>query len=210
MQDSFEKLTAFNITTGNFEIFKKEDCKFQYRDSIFKNKLKGKRIICDITLRLKESNHRLVTGYKALTDYLEQNGINNPGIKDIFDAVIKIRRSKLPDPASIGNAGSFFKNPVISREKYQQLKKKFPDIPSYNIGNDQYKIPAAWFIDQAGWKGRQVGNVGTYKNQALVLVNLGGASGREIYTHALTIRDSVEKKFGIDLNPEVNIIGSDS
>lgn len=210
LKDCFEKLTAFNCKTGEFEIFKKEDCEFKYRDSIFKNKLKGERIICDITLRLTASEHRYETSYKALSDHLESKGINKPGIKDIFDAVVEIRQSKLPDPAEIGNAGSFFKNPVVSEKEFQQLKNSFPEIPFYEIGNGQYKLPAAWFIDQAGWKGKQVGNVGTYKNQALVLVNLGGATGREIYNHALTIRDSVQKKFGIDLNPEVNIIGSNS
>jgi len=208
LQDCFEKLTAFNCDTGDIEIFEREDCKFGYRDSIFKNELKGRRIICDITLRLTSKNHRLETSYKALSDHLQNKGIHSPGIEDIFDAVVEIRKSKLPDPAKIGNAGSFFKNPVVSREKFQQLKEKYSDIPSYDMGNGEYKLPAAWFIDQAGWKGKQAGNVGTYKNQALVLVNLGGATGREIYEHAMTIRDSVHKKFGIDLNPEVNIIGS--
>jgi len=169
--------------------------------------LKNRRIICDVTLQLTVKNHRLETSYKALSDHLSNKGIDSPGIRDIFDAVVEIRQSKLPDPAKIGNAGSFFKNPVISAEKLHQLKERFPNMPTYDMGNERYKVPAAWLIDQAGWKGKQVGRVGTYKNQALVLVNLGGATGQEIYAHALTIRDSVEKKFGIDLNPEVNIIG---
>ncbi len=208
LQDCFEKLTAFNCETGDFETFEKEDCKFGYRDSIFKNELKNRRIICDITLRLTVKNHRLETSYKALSDHLQNKRILKPGIRDIFDAVVEIRKSKLPDPAKIGNAGSFFKNPVVSQKKFLQLKEKYSDVPSYKMGNGKFKLPAAWFIDQAGWKGKQAGNVGTYKNQALVLVNLGGATGPEIYKHAMTIRDSVKKKFGIDLNPEVNIIGS--
>lgn len=207
LRDCFVKLTAFNCSTGKFEVFEKNDCNFGYRDSIFKNELKGKRIICDVTLRLTQNNHRLDTTYNALAGHLQNKGIDSPGIQDIFDAVVEIRQSKLPDPAKIGNAGSFFKNPVISAEKLHQLKEKFPAMPSYDMGDNQYKVPAAWFIDQAGWKGKQIGRVGAYKNQALVLVNLGGATGREVYEHALTIRDSVEKKFGIDLNPEVNIIG---
>ncbi|CAN5179263.1 UDP-N-acetylmuramate dehydrogenase [soil metagenome] len=210
LQDCFEKLTAFNCETGDIEFFEREDCKFGYRDSIFKNELKGRRIICDITLRLTGNNHRLETSYKALSDHLKNKGIHKPGIQDIFDAVVEIRKSKLPDPAKIGNAGSFFKNPVVSQEKFLQLKEKYSEIPSYDMGNGEYKLPAAWLIDQAGWKGKQAGNVGTFKNQALVLVNLGGATGREIYKHAMTIRDSVQKKFGIDLNPEVNIIGSNN
>lgn len=208
IQDCFVKLTAFNCKTGAFEKFESEDCTFGYRDSIFKNELKGRRIICDLTLRLTGNNHRLETSYKALSDHLRNKGIHEPGMRDIFDAVVEIRKSKLPDPAKIGNAGSFFKNPVLSQIKFLRLKEKYSDIPSYDMGNGEYKLPAAWFIDQAGWKGKQAGNVGTYKNQALVLVNLGGATGREIYNHAMTIRDSVQKKFGVDLNPEVNIIGS--
>jgi len=207
LKDCFVKLTAFNCSAGTFEVFEKKDCNFEYRDSIFKNELKGKRIICDVTLRLTAKNHRLDTTYNALAVHLQNKGIDSPGIQDIFDAVVEIRQSKLPDPAKIGNSGSFFKNPVITAEKLHQLKDKFPSMPSYDMGDGQHKVPAAWFIDQAGWRGKQVGRVGTYKNQALVLVNLGGATGREIYEHALTIRDSVKEKFGVSLNPEVNIIG---
>lgn len=208
LEECFVRLTAFNTQTGGVEIFERDECKFGYRDSIFKNELKSVRIVCDITLSLTESGHKLETGYRALADHLKDKGVVNPRLRDIFDSVVEIRRSKLPDPAQIGNVGSFFKNPVVSEEKYNQLISSFPDMPCYPIGESKYKLPAAWFIDQAGWKGKQYGNVGTYKNQALVLVNLGGATGAEIYRHALTIRDSVKEKFGIDLNPEVNIIGS--
>ena len=207
LKDCFVRLTAFNTETGEIEIFDQDECRFGYRDSIFKNELKGARIICDISLKLSEAGHKLETGYRALADHLKKKGVKKPGLRDIFDSVVEIRRSKLPDPAEIGNAGSFFKNPVVSQNKYSRLIKSFPGMPSYPIGDDEYKIPAAWFIDQAGWKGKQFGNVGTYKNQALVLVNLGGATGAEIYRHALKIRDSVKEKFGVDLNPEVNIVG---
>lgn len=207
LMDSFVQLTAFNTQSGEVEIFNRDECRFGYRDSIFKNELKGARIICDISLNLSESGHKLETGYRALADHLREKGVENPGLGDIFDSVVEIRRSKLPDPAKIGNAGSFFKNPVVSQNKYDQLISSFPNMPSYPIGEEKYKLPAAWFIDQAGWKGKQFGNVGTYKNQALVLVNLGGATGSEIYDHALKIRNSVKEKFEIDLKSEVNIIG---
>lgn len=207
LKDIFVKLTAFNTETGAFETFYKEDCEFAYRDSIFKNELKGKRIICDVTLRLTLQPHKLEKSYNALSQYLDQKGISDPGIKDIFNAVVDIRSSKLPDPGEIGNAGSFFKNPVISEPIWNRLKNEYPDMPSYQIGRNSYKIPAAWFIEKAGLKGKRDGNVGTYKNQALVLVNFGGATGLEIYQHAKKIQASVQKLFGINLDPEVNIIG---
>lgn len=207
LRDCFEELTAFDTSTGTFETFNREECRFGYRDSMFKNDQKGAYIICDLTLRLRSKDHRLVTGYKALSNYLDSENIHTPTIKDIFNAVVAVRRSKLPDPADIGNAGSFFKNPVVPPKKYKTLKKEFPDLPSYTLDSGDYKLPAAWLIDQAGWKGKRIGNVGSYENQALVLVNHGGATGREIYAHAMRIRDSVLETFGVDLSPEVNIIG---
>lgn len=210
LQDVFESLTAFDLTSGTFKTFESKECRFGYRDSIFKRELRGKVVICDVSMRLTRSDHQLNVSYSGLRKHLERKGIGTPSIRDIFDAVIEIRRSKLPDPASIGNAGSFFKNPVVNEEEYVRLKSENPDIPSYKLAIDEYKIPAAWLIEQAGWKGKKVGNVGTYENQALVLVNHGGASGREIYNHALKIRASVLQQFGIDLHPEVNILGTDS
>jgi len=207
LQDVFEKLTAFNTKSGNVETFTAKDCKFGYRDSIFKHEKKKDYIICSLSLRLTTSGHRCETSYKSLSDHLKKRGVNEPGIKDIFDAVVEIRRSKLPDPAKIGNAGSFFKNPVVTARRFNILQDNFPDLPYYKLENNMFKLPAAWFIDQTGWKGKRVGNVGSYKNQALVLVNLGGATGREIYNHAMRIKESVKQKFGVDLKPEVNIIG---
>ncbi len=205
-----EHLTAFDVEEGAFKIFTPEECNFAYRNSIFKNEYKGRMIVTDVTMRLKRNSPQINIDYYALSDYMKANSIKNPGIFDVFDAVVAIRTSKLPDPSLLGNAGSFFKNPIVDKSTYSILKEDYPDIPSYEIGSDEIKIPAGWLIEQAGWKGKRVGNVGTYKNQALVIVNFGGATGDEIYRHALNIQKSVLEKFGIDLRPEVNIIGNHS
>lgn len=203
-----EELTAFDVEEGTFKTFKPEECNFAYRDSIFKNEYKGKMIITDVTMRLKKKSHQINIDYYALSDYMEINSISSPGISDVFEAVVSIRTSKLPDPSLLGNAGSFFKNPIVDKSVYNELQKHYPAIPSYEMGKNEFKIPAGWLIEQAGWKGKRVGNVGTYKNQALVIVNFGGATGDEIYQHAKNIQKSVHQKFGIDLKPEVNIIGN--
>mgnify|MGYP006272865665 CR=1 FL=1 len=210
LREVFTSLTAFNLQTGSFETFDAAACEFGYRDSVFKRRLRGKVIICDVSMRLTASHHNLNLAYSGLSRHLSEKGIETPSIRDIFDAVVEIRRSKLPDPGDIGNAGSFFKNPVLEREEFNRLESEYPDVPSYKIGANEYKVPAAWLIEKAGWKGKQVGNVGTYENQALVLVNHGEASGREIYDHARNIRASVLQIFGIDLHPEVNIVGTHS
>lgn len=207
LKDRFFSLKVFNVKTGQFLTFGPEDCKFGYRDSVFKHDLKGKMIITELTLRLTTQNHKLNTEYSGLSGYLEKNGISEPGIKNIFESVVAIRTSKLPDPDDIGNAGSFFKNPIVNVAKYRDLKDQFPGMPFYKMDDGEYKIPAAWFIEQAGWKGKRVGNVGSYKNQALVIVNHGGATGREVYNYAKKIQKSVQKHFGVDLKPEVNMIG---
>lgn len=203
----FEKLTAFDISAGKFVIYKKSDCDFGYRDSIFKRKLKGKIIVTDVTLQLqKESFYQVNDSYYALQDYLKSNNILSPSVKDIYEAVINIRRSKLPDPKLLGNAGSFFKNPFITQKTLARLQQASPKIPFYPADNELVKIPAGWLIEQAGWKGKRFGNVGTYKNQALVIVNFGGATGQEVFSHARKIQASVQEKFGIELTPEVNIV----
>ena len=204
----FESLTAFFIESGEFKTFNGEECRFGYRDSIFKQELKGKVVVTSVSLKLTKGDHRLNTNYRSLAEYLQEAGISKPGIRDIFEAVITIRKSKLPDPSLIGNAGSFFKNPVVNIEVHDRLKNSYSEMPSYKVDEQQMKIPAGWLIEKAGWKGKRVGNVGTYENQALVIVNFGGADGEEIYNHALTIKESVSEKFGIDLVPEVNIFGS--
>lgn len=207
LKDCFHELTAFMMKSGELKTFKAEDCNFGYRNSIFKRELKGEAIVCDVTLRLTQDNYSLNLNYKGIAEFLDSANISNPDIHDIFNAVVAIRRSKLPDPSDYGNAGSFFKNPILDSESYARLKKKYPEVPSYKLNENEFKIPAAWLIDQAGWKGRRIGNVGTYKNQALVIVNHGDATGEEIYNHAKTIQKSVLDMFDVDLQPEVNIVG---
>jgi UDP-N-acetylmuramate dehydrogenase len=203
----FESLELFDMETESFKTYTHDQCGFGYRDSIFKHDLKGKVIVTSITLKLKKPPHKINTSYYALENYLEEKEITSPGIKDVFEAVIAIRKSKLPDPSLIGNAGSFFKNPVISKNAFNKLKKHNPDVPSFEAGRGMIKVPAGWLIEKAGWKGKKIGNVGTYKNQALVIVNHGNATGPEIFNHAMNIRESVKEMFGIELTPEVNIVG---
>lgn len=206
LKDVFIKLEAVELQTGKFVTFTHSDCRFGYRDSIFKNDYKGKYFITHIYLKLTRHQHRIDTSYGAIQQILEQKGITEPTIREVSEAVIAIRSSKLPDPARLGNSGSFFKNPVIPNDQLLELQKNFPGIVSYPVKNDQSKVPAGWLIEQCGWKGRRVGNTGAHKHQALVLVNYGGATGQEILALAREIGKSVEKKFGIKLQTEVNII----
>ncbi len=208
IKDVFDHLTAINIKTGHTEIFNKTSCEFGYRTSVFKTKLKDKYIITRIVLKLNKK-YKTNTSYKDLQNYFENKNVVTPGIKEVFDAVIEIRSAKLPNPNEVGNAGSFFKNPVISTKEFENLKKKFPEIPGYDINTGQVKVPAAWLIEQCGWKGKSKGNVGTWPNQALVIVNNGNATGLEILKFAKALHNDVKKKFGITLEPEVNIIGSE-
>ena len=204
LEEVFMHLRAVHIETGEIRVFDKEQCLFGYRNSIFKNELKGQNIITDVTLKLRK-HHEVNTSYRALSDKLAEKGIKDPNIKQVSDAVIEIRQSKLPDPADIGNTGSFFKNPVISKDNFNKLQGEFPEIPHYPAGN-KIKIPAAWLIDQCGWKGKRVGDAGVHKMQALVIVNYGSATGEDIMSLAKKIQNSVKKKFGVELIPEVNII----
>lgn len=205
IKDVFEELEAYEIATGKLRTFNNEECEFGYRESIFKRALKGKYIILSITLKLSRKAV-LNTSYGAIENELKASGIERPTIKDVSDAVIKIRQSKLPDPAEIGNSGSFFKNPVISWEQFEKLQEEYPNIANYPIDENQVKIAAGWLIDQAGWKGKTLGNYGVHKNQALVLVNYGGASGADIYDLSEEILQSIHKKYGIQLEREVNIL----
>ncbi len=202
----FEELEFFEIQTGKFKSFAADECNFGYRDSIFKRELKGKVVITNVTLRLTKKNHKINISYRSLADYLENKQIDQPDIRDVFNAVVAIRRSKLPDPESLGNAGSFFKNPVVPKSTFKKLSEQYDKIPHYPVNGENVKIPAGWLIEKAGWKGKRVGNVGTYENQALVIVNHGGATGEEIYQHAMKIQNSVKKIFGISLAPEVNVV----
>jgi UDP-N-acetylmuramate dehydrogenase len=204
LEDVFEELTAVHIETGEERTFSKTECKFGYRDSIFKNEDKGDFVITGVTLKLQKSPSVNIS-YRALSEKLEEEGITNPGIKGISKAVIEIRQSKLPDPAEIGNTGSFFKNPVLPKSEFEELQKNHPDIPHYPSGED-VKVPAAWLIDHCGWKGKRFGDAGVHKMQALVIVNYGNASGNDIWELATRIQKSVKETFGVTLTPEVNIV----
>lgn len=205
IKDCFEELFAVEIESGKLVKFTNAECKFGYRESIFKHEAKNKYIIVAVTFKLNR-NPKLNTSYGAIGDTLKQKGITQPSIKDVSNAVIEIRQSKLPDPKVLGNSGSFFKNPEISEARYLELKSSVPDIPGYPTQPGYIKVPAGWLIERCGWKGKVVGNVGSHKDQALVIVNYGGASGSEIYALAMAIQQSVLDHFGITITPEVNII----
>lgn len=205
LQDVFHSCRAFEISSGKIKIFSKEDCGFNYRDSIFKSLGKGLFIITEVTLKLSGVFKPHVS-YGAITEELSKRGIDQPNIKDLSQVISHIRVSKLPDPSTIGNAGSFFKNPVIPVSKFIQLQSHFPDIVHFPAAEGFVKISAGWLIEYCGWKGKVVGNTGTWKNQALVLVNHGNATGNEILSFSSTIIESVSSVFGIELEREVNIL----
>jgi len=205
LKDVFESCRAFEITTCTFKTFNKEDCGFGYRESVFKTTLKGQYIITSVKFQLSLVPN-LNLHYGAITQELTNRNINHPTIKDVSQVVSHIRVSKLPDPSTIGNAGSFFKNPVIPASQFQKVQNQFPEIVNYPAGDGLVKLAAGWLIEQCGWRGKTVGNTGTWKNQALVLVNHGGATGTEIYALSSQIIDSVYTKFGVLLEREVNII----
>ena len=206
IKDTFVSCKVLNLETLEVEEFNHEQCNFGYRESIFKKEGKGKYLILEVTFRLTTKKHSIKTEYGAIQAELENLGIENPTIKDISKAVITIRQSKLPDPKVLGNAGSFFKNPTIPLDQFEDLKGKFSDIQGYPNGNF-VKVPAGWLIEQCGWKGKQIGNVASHELQALVIVNkTGKASGNEIFDFSTMIIESVKEKFGIELEREVNII----
>jgi UDP-N-acetylmuramate dehydrogenase len=205
LQDVFHTCCAFEVATGEFKTFTKADCHFGYRESIFKNELKDKYIIVSVKFHLSLLPN-LNLSYGAIGQVLAEQGISAPTIKDVSRVVSHIRVSKLPDPSTIGNAGSFFKNPVISREEFETIHNKHHQIIHYPAGDGEVKLAAGWLIEQCGWKGIVSGRTGTYQNQALVLVNHGGATGHEVYSFSSKIIDSVYVKFGVRLQREVNII----
>lgn len=206
IKDVFESCKVLNLETLETEIFDKAKCNFGYRESFFKREGKGKYVILEVTFRLTRKDHKIKTEYGAIKDELDRMGVENPTIQDVSKAVIHIRQSKLPDPKVLGNAGSFFKNPTIPATQFSELQKKFAHIPGYPNG-DVVKVPAGWLIEQCGWKGKQIGNVASHELQALVIVNkTGEASGKEIFDFSTKIIESVQEKFGITLEREVNII----
>jgi len=205
VKDRFHELEAFNLETLETEIFDADACQFGYRESVFKRKLKDKYIITSVTFKLLKKPE-LNTSYGAIKGELNSMGIHEPTIADVSNAVINIRSSKLPDPKVIGNAGSFFKNPVVPEEVYRNLVNENPSMPFYPAPEGKYKLAAGWLIEQSGWKGKLRGNYGVHAKQALVLVNHGGATGKEIYDLSTEILEDVKTKFGVELEREVNII----
>lgn len=205
IKDVFDSLEAFHWQSGKVKTFDNEASQFGYRESIFKHSHKGQYFILNVTFRLNK-NPVLNLDYGAIRDTLTEMGIENPTIKDVSTAVISIRQSKLPDPKEIGNSGSFFKNPVITKAQFRKIQSKYDNVPSYPIDEEHVKVPAGWMIEKAGWKGYRRGDIGVHKNQALVLVNYGNGSGAEIKKLAQEIIDSVFENFEVNLLPEVNII----
>ncbi|MEN8964963.1 MAG: UDP-N-acetylmuramate dehydrogenase [Polaribacter sp.] len=206
VKDTITKVEAIEIETSKRLTFSNEDCQFGYRNSIFKNDLKGKVILTAVSFKLTKKNHQLNTSYGAIETELASKNISKPSLKNISDAVIAIRKSKLPDPKEIGNSGSFFKNPVISKTQFLELQKEHPSVPSYAVSETEIKVPAGWLVEQSGFKGKRFGDAGVHKKQALVLVNYGTASGSEIYQLAKKIQQTVLEKFKISLEIEVNVI----
>lgn len=205
IKDVFVALEALNLENYEVEIFDKNKCNFGYRESYFKHEGKGKYVILSVSFQLSKTPNFNVS-YGAIKDTLDQMGVKILSTKAISDAVIAIRKSKLPDPAEIGNSGSFFKNPEIPKSQYEVLSAKFPNMPHYVIDEQTVKVPAGWLIEQAGWKGKRFGEIGVHTQQALVLVNYGGGKGQEIADLAYEIQASVFGKFGIKITPEVNFI----
>ena len=206
VKDVFVSCEALNIHTKEIETFTKEDCEFGYRESVFKQQLKNSYVIISTTLTLTKDTHQLQMAYGAITTELETMGISNPSIQDISKAVIAIRESKLPNPKEIGNSGSFFKNPVISKAHFEKLQNNFPEIPSYVVSPNEIKVPAGWLIEKSGFKGKTFDDYGVHKKQALVLVNYGNAKGSDIHALAVLIQKTIKQLFEITIETEVNII----
>ena len=204
IKDCFVWLNAFHLESGEFHKLYLNDCEFGYRDSVFKRQFKNQYIITQVCFRLSKSPNINVQ-YGDIQAVLNLKGISKPTIKDVSNAVIEIRQSKLPDPAVLGNCGSFFKNPVVSISQFEHIQANFPDVKHYPVSTELVKIPAGWLIEKAGWKGKKVGNVGVHEKQALVLVNYGSANGSEIFKLAQSIQQDILQKFGVSLEMEVNI-----
>ena len=205
LKDSFLQCEALELATGEKRVFTKEECCFGYRNSVFKNELKGQYVITSVDFLLHKQA-KLKLEYGNIKAYLSEHGIETPTLLQLHDAICAIRDAKLPDVKQIGSAGSFFKNPVIDRVQFEALQKDYPSIPHYDEPNGKVKVPAGWLIEQAGWKGWRDEHMGVYEKQALVLVHYGGGKGEDIVCLAKRIQDSVEEKFGIKITPEVNFV----
>ncbi|MCF7567209.1 UDP-N-acetylmuramate dehydrogenase [Sabulilitoribacter arenilitoris] len=206
LKDTFVSCEGLSLETNQLKSFSNTDCDFGYRNSIFKQQEKGKYIITSVTFKLTKNKHKLNINYGSITTQLEKMGITKPTIKEVSKAVIAIRKSKLPNPKEIGNSGSFFKNPVISKAHYNTLLENFPEMPSYTISKDKIKIPAGWLIEKAGFKGKRFGNYGVHKKQALVLVNYSNAKGSDILNLSKLIQKTIKRLFNISIEAEVNIL----
>ena len=203
---SFHSCEVLDRTTNKLKTLSNIDCEFGYRDSIFKSKDKNRYIITSVTYKLQKINHKLHIDYGAIQSVLKEKDIQSPSIKDVSEAVILIRSEKLPNPKELGNSGSFFKNPIIDKQKLVLLQESYPDIPHYTQENNQVKLAAGWLIEKAGFKGQRNGNVGSHHKQALVLVNHANATGKEVFDFAMEIIKKVQEQFGITLEPEVRVI----
>lgn len=205
VKDLITNVEFYNIELNEWQNFNPTQCQFGYRESIFKHELKGKAIIWSVTFSLSLIPEAKIE-YGDIKSVLTRKQISNPGPKDVSDAVIEIRQSKLPDPKVLGNAGSFFKNPMVQPAILEEIKKKYPEVPNFASEGGLFKIPAGWLIEKAGWKGKSLGNYGVHDRQALVLVNYGNASGMEIFELAQSIQHDIKSKFNIELQVEVNLI----
>ena len=206
LKDCFLRCRAVSVESGTIKIFNNNECDFSYRSSIFKKDLKNKYIISNVSFRLSKKNHKINLSYEPLKKHIINKNISEPTIKDISNSVIEIRNSKLPDPKIIGNCGSFFKNPIISLIDFKKLNETQNNVPFFNVSPDKVKVPAAWLIEKCGFKGKKEGNTGTHKSHALIIVNHGKATGKEIFNFAQKIKNAVLRKFNILLEEEVNII----
>ncbi len=205
LKDSFYSLTAIDLKTGREKIFKAADCRFGYRDSVFKNKLKGRYFIYSVALKLNKKPS-LKLDYGSLREKLSERGIDNPSSRDVIAVITEIRNSKLPNPGVLPNAGSFFKNIETSMAAYKRLLKEYPAMPSFPVSATRVKIPSGWLIEAAGFKGKRFRSVGMYEKQALIFVNYGGATASQATALVKKIKSSIKKKFGLDLEEEVNVI----
>jgi UDP-N-acetylmuramate dehydrogenase len=206
IKDTFVSCEAMKIENQELKSFSNEECQFGYRESIFKSKIKDQYIITSVVFKLTKRNHNINISYGDITSELEKNNITIPTIKDVSNAVINIRNSKLPNPKELGNSGSFFKNPILLKSDFEKIHAKFPEMKYYEISNTEVKVPAGWLIEQAGFKGKRFGDAGIHAKQALVLVNYGNATGQEILNVSKNIQDTIFNTFGIHIEAEVNII----
>jgi UDP-N-acetylmuramate dehydrogenase len=206
IKDTFVSCEAMTIENQEMKTFLKEDCHFGYRESIFKNEAINQYVITSVVFKLTKRNHKINISYGDITAELAKNSITNPTLKDVSNAVIAIRQSKLPDPKELGNSGSFFKNPILLKSDFKEIHQRFPEMKYFDISDTEVKVPAGWLIEQAGFKGKRFGDAGIHKNQALVLVNYGNATGQEILDVSKNIQETIFKTFGIHIEAEVNVI----